>query len=59
MKESLEAQNVPDILRNVSPKMKPGQHLAWVTCCYITWKILLKTPGIKVVKLNCQENAKK
>ncbi|CAH6898002.1 Lxn [Phodopus roborovskii] len=38
MKEPLQAQNIPDSHGNVSPQMKPVQHLAWVACGYIMWQ---------------------
>ena len=38
VKETIEAQNIPDSFGNVHPEKKPVRQLAWVSSGYIIWQ---------------------
>jgi hypothetical protein len=42
---------LPDNFGNVSPQMKPVQHLAWVACGYIIWQNSTENTWYKMAKI--------
>ena len=51
VKETIEAQNIPDSFGNVHPEKKPVRQLAWVSSGYIIWQNSTEDTWYKMAKI--------